>query len=69
MADRRVTIEKLREKAAVAIGKLEGELDADGHDPSCVLRCFETGDCFMDHHCRTCGGDEGTDDEEGTSET
>ncbi len=60
MTDRRVEIERLREKAAVAYDKLTDALDADGHGPWCILRCIEDWASDHTHECPVCGEDEGT---------
>lgn len=53
---RRVVIEKLREKAAVAYDNLLNALNEEGHDIDCVLRCIND-PCFQEHSCDVCRED------------
>lgn len=53
---RRHELDKLREKADTAAGKLYTALDEDGHDEDCVLRCL-VDDCRQEHSCDVCRED------------
>ncbi len=56
--DRRLQIEKAREKVAISLDRLDELLDDDGHGEDCVLRCFLIDDEGHDHSCDVCGDDE-----------
>lgn len=54
--ERRLAIEALRSKAAIAYDKLMSALDEDGHDFDCVLRCLDP-ECQLTHSCALCRED------------
>jgi len=53
---RRHELDKLRDKAWGAAGKLYEALDEDGHDEDCVLRCLVPF-CTQMHSCDACRED------------